>query len=433
MKSNLKLLNINALVLLFLALALGFLLASPSVPPEKKDIVSVEKSPQIMARLQPLALDCLFEWEGRIYILTATSDLEALDQSGIPYTIESHKFPALSGEKATVQSGINGDYHSYAELESDLEALARAHPQIARLFTLGLSLEGRKITAVKISDNVDFDEPESEVLFLGCHHAREWISVEIPFLLAKHLLENYTSNSAIRAAVDQSEIWIVPLVNPDGLEYSIRYYRYWRKNRRLNTDGSFGVDLNRNYGYGWAYDDKGSSPIPASEIYRGTAAFSEPETRAVQNLFVEREFQALVSYHSYSQIILYPWGYTTDPTDKDALHELLAAEMSALMQEVNGRVYAFGSAAGSLYLTNGDTTDWAFGTAGIPAFTIELPPVDQLGGGFFNAERDIMPIFRENLPAALYLINWSISNFRVSKPTSGEKIVDKRPGSGLRN
>ena len=433
MKTIRNLLKIKALLLFFLGITLSSLLPSPAAPSEKKDIVSVAKSPQLEARLQPLSLDCLFEWEGRIYILAGPRDIETLDRKGIPYAIESDKFPALDRGPATIQSGINGDYHSCAELESDLEALARVHPQTARLFTIGLSLEGRKITALKISDNVDLDEPEAEVLFLGCHHAREWISVEVPFLLAKHLLENYASDAAIRAAVDQSEIWIVPLVNPDGLEYSIRHYRYWRKNRRLNADGSFGVDLNRNYGYGWAYDDQGSSPVPASEIYRGTAAFSEPETRAVRDFFAQREFQALVSYHSYSQIILYPWGYTTAPTDKDALHEALAAEMSLLMEAANGRVYGFGPAAASLYLTNGDTTDWAFGTAGIPAFTIELPPIDQLGGGFFNAELDIMPIFRENLPAALYLINWSISNFSASKPTSRKKDVDKRPASGLMN
>jgi len=233
----------------------------------------------------------------------------------------------------------------------------------------------------------------------------------VPFLLARFLLENYTADAAIRRAVDQSEIWIVPLVNPDGLEYSIRFYRYWRKNRRLNPDGSFGVDINRNYGYNWGCDDQGSSPEPESEVYRGAGPFSEPETRAVRDFFLQRHFQALITYHSYSQVILYPWGFAADPTDKDALFESQGSSMSNLMQAVNGRVYGYGRSGDSLYLTNGDTTDWAFGISGIPAFTVELPPVDQLGGGFFNAEADIDPIFRENLPAALYLIDWSILNF----------------------
>lgn len=377
------------------------------------EIVSVELAPGRTDCLRLLGLDLLFEWEGRVYILLSRQETRVLERNGIPFLLESHKFPALYPQATHLhlQGGINGDYHSYAELEADLQSLERAFPGLARLSTIGTSLENRNIYALKISDNVSLDEDETEVLFLGCHHAREWISVDVPFLLARFLLENYASDAGIRRAVDQSEVWIVPLVNPDGLEYSIRFYRYWRKNRRFNADGSFGVDLNRNYGYNWGYDDRGSSPNPSSDVYRGAEPFSEPETRAVRDFFFERDFRALVSYHSYSQVILYPWGFTTAPTDKDGLLESLAASMSNLMQPANGRAYGFGRAGDSFYLTNGDTTDWAFGVAGIPAFTIELPPVDQLGGAFFNAEQDIEPIFRENLPAALYLIDWSILNF----------------------
>ncbi|MBN2408700.1 MAG: zinc carboxypeptidase, partial [Candidatus Aminicenantes bacterium] len=380
-------------------------------PPERPEIVSVANAPGLAAALQTLGLDLLFEWEGRVFILAAAEDIRTLNKARIPYLSESHKFPALDPQPLHILGGINGDYHSAAELEADLQTLEHAFPQLARLSTIGISLENRNIYALKISDNVGQDEEEAEVLFLGCHHAREWISVEVPYLLARFLLENYASDPVVRRAVDLSEIWIVPLVNPDGLEYSIRFYRYWRKNRRLNPDGTYGVDLNRNYGYNWAYDDRGSSPEPASDVYRGEAPFSEPESRAVRDLFFQRDFQALVSYHSYSQVILYPWGFTTAPTDQDGLLESLAASMSDLMRAVNGRIYGFGRAGDSLYLTNGDTTDWAFGVAGISAFTIELPPVDQLGGGFFNAEADIGPIFRENVPAALALIDWSIGNF----------------------
>jgi carboxypeptidase T len=188
----------------------------------------------------------------------------------------------------------------------------------------------------------------------------------------------------------------------------------------------------------WGYDNRGSSPEPGSDVYRGAAPFSEPETQAVRNLFTQKSFQAMISYHSYAQVILYPWGYTTAPTDQDLLLNGLAAAMSSLMQPVNGRVYEYGPAASSLYLTNGDTTDWTFAAAGIPSYTIELPPIDQLGGGFFNAERDILPIFRENLPAAIYLIDWAVQRHealasaipsarsrvpRSSVRTSGKKIA----------
>jgi hypothetical protein len=423
----------------------ALLLSSPGIPgtggpghtprlasPDRQEIVSVEITPRLSARLRPLNLDRLFEWEGRVFILVSPEDLQTLDRNGIPYILESSKFPALAGGLSLLLGGLNGDFHSYIELEADLQALEQAYPQIARLYAVGLSLENRKIYALKISDNAALDEAEAEVLFLGCHHAREWISVEVPFLLAKHLLENYASDPAVRRLVDRSEVWVVPLVNPDGLEYTTHFYRYWRKNRRLNADGSFGVDLNRNYDYAWGYDDEGSSPEPVSEVYRGQAPFSEPEAQAVRDLFAGRHFRALISYHSYAQVILYPWGYATAPTDQEPLHQSLAAQMSALMEAVNGRVYGFGPSAVSSYLTNGDTTDWAFGISGIPAFTIELPPVDQLGGGFFNAEKDITPIFGENLPAALFLIDWAISDFAASPLEPGRSAPGLRPEGARR-
>ncbi len=381
---------------------------------EDLSIISVEKSEEFASALRELDLDCLFEWEGRIYALARPQDLRSLDSSAVPYFFETHKFPALTYPQLSVLSSINGEYHSYKELEADLESLQAAYPALAKLYTIGSSLEKRNIYALKISDNVTLDEEEAEVLFLGCHHAREWISVEVPYFLGKHLLENYGTDAEVRRLVNQSEIWIVPLVNPDGLEYTIHYYRYWRKNRRLNADGSYGVDLNRNYGYLWGYDNKGSSPEPGSAVYRGPAAFSEPETRAVRDFFLQKSFQAMISYHSYSQVILYPWGYTVTPSTKDSLLRQIASRMSALMEPVNGRLYEFGQAGAKLYLTNGTTDDWTFGTAGIPSFTIELPPLDHLQGGFFNLEKDIQTIFRENLPAALFLIDWSIQNFGFS-------------------
>jgi carboxypeptidase T len=403
---------------------------------ERRDIVSIERTPSTLQKLAGLELaglqlDRLFEWQGRVYILIHSEDLASLASVDIPYLLETQNFPALQPNFSRLHGGINGDYHSYQELEADLEALQSAYPAMAKLFTIGTSLENRKITALKISDNPAQEEDEAEVLFLGCHHAREWISVEVPFLLGKHLVENYAADPEIRRLVDQSEIWIVPLVNPDGLEYTLHFYRYWRKNRRLNPDGSYGVDINRNYGYMWGYDNLGSNPEPGSDIYRGAAPFSEPETQAVRNLFLEKNFRAMISYHSYSQVLLYPWGYTTAPTDQDLLLNGLAAAMSSLMQPVNGRFYEYGPAAGSLYLTNGDTTDWTFAVAGIPSYTIELPPVDQLGGGFFNAERDILPIFRENLTAALFLIDWAVKNHKIS-PSTEPGARSKTPGFSKR-
>jgi len=377
-----------------------------------REIISVEKNQEILKKLIEMNLDLLLERDGKVYIVASPNDLVNLNTNNIPYEIKSQDFYTLDKDAVSIQSGVNGEFHSYAELEQELMDLEESYPDLATVIDIGDSLELRNIYALKISDNVWAEEQEASVIFLGCHHAREWISVEIPLLLGKYLVESYDSNLEVRNLVNNCEIWIVPLVNPDGLEYSIHFYRYWRKNLRDNGDGTFGVDLNRNYGYKWGHDNLGSSSDPFSEIYRGSAPFSEPETQAIRDLFTQKTFQALVSYHSYSQVILYPWGYTEAPSDKDALLSEIAKKMAALMEPENGRYYEPERAGASFYLTNGDTTDWSFGVYWIPSFTVELPPNSRLTGEFFNPESDIQSIFNENLPAMLYLIDWSTKNFK---------------------
>jgi len=392
-------------------------------------IISVENDQEILKKISKMDLDFLMEWDNRVYIIVNSADFPKLREESIIYTLETFNFFPFKQTRHTIQEGVNGDYHSYRELERDLLALEGSYPELARISVIGETHEGRNIYALKISDNVNSDEAEAEVIFIGCHHAREWISIEIPYLLGKYLVENYASDSQVRDLVNQSEIWIVPLLNPDGLEYSIHFYRYWRKNRRNNGDGTYGIDLNRNYGYQWGYDNEGSSPFSFSDTYRGPSAFSEPETQAIRDLFAQRNFNALISFHSYSQVILYPWGYIDQPSLDDLLLDQIAMDMSTRIQAVNGNMYAYGQAGDALYLTNGDTTDWSYGVYGIPSYTIELPPVDRLHGEFFNAEEDIQPIFDENLPAMLYFIDWSVQN--SSPPRDPSKEIRRIPGKRI--
>lgn len=392
--------------------SLAILLLSPSFPQDigNWDIISINKNPQTLEKLIKMNLDFLMEKDEKIYIVTSISDLLKLSQEDIPYSIETFKFPPFRTNTASIQGGINGSFHSYQETEQELAFIEETYPNIAKVYVIGTSLEERNISAIKISDQVGSEENEGEILFLGCHHAREWISVEVPLMLAKLLTDNYNTNPDIKALVDNSVIWIVPIVNPDGLEYSIYVYRYWRKNRRDNEDGTYGVDLNRNYSFKWGFDNQGSSPDSISHVFRGQSPFSEPETQAIRELVAKHDFKALVSYHNFSQVILYPWGYKTGPSQIDDLLAKLSQTMSERIQAVHGRIYDYGRAGSTFYLTNGDTTDWALGEYAIPSFTIELPPIDLLHGGFFNSEEDIQSIFAENLPAATYLIEWAIQN-----------------------
>ncbi len=296
-----------------------------------------------------------------------------------------------------------GLYHTYGEITTELQALQDQFPGLARVVSLGESVEKRQIWAIKISDNVAAEENEAEVLFIGGHHAREWIAVDVPFLLAKYLLEHYQTSAEIKDLVDNGEIWIVPLLNPDGHQYSVTTNRLWRKNRRNNGDGTFGVDLNRNYSFQWG--GAGSSGDTFSEIYRGPQPFSEPETQAIRDFAAQHQFRALLSYHNFSQLVLFPWGYTNAPAPDEGLLHQLASTMADSIFNVHAKRYT-PEQSSDLYLASGDATDWLYGTQTIPSFTIELRPTSSFPG-FELPESEIQPTFEENLPAALFLIRWS--------------------------
>lgn len=314
----------------------------------------------------------------------------------------------LFGINSTCDNGPTdptaGLYHTYSEIDAELHALANRFSAIATVSSIGRSVQQRELWAIKISDQVNQDENEPVAVLLGCHHAREWISVDVPFLIARYLLENYGTDTLVTRLVDHSEIWIVPMINPDGHQYSVTTDRLWRKNRRNNGDGTFGVDLNRNYSYQWG--GAGSSGDTYSEIYRGPAPFSEPETQAVRDFLQKISPKVLISYHNFSQLILYAWGYTYSPAPDKALLDSLALVMAHKIRSVHGVNYTAGQSS-TLYLASGDTVDWLYALLGVPAYTIELRPASSFPG-FELPEDQIQPTFEENLPAALFLMNWII-------------------------
>jgi carboxypeptidase T len=211
--------------------------------------------------------------------------------------------------------------------------------------------------------------------------------------------------------LQQGEVWVAPMVNPDGHEYTRTDNRLWRKNRRRNRDGSVGVDPNRNYGYMWGtLDINTSSHVPSDETYVGPRAFSEPEVRAVRDLVAREQFRGVLSYHSYSQLVLYPWGYTSDPIEDDddfAAHRELAQDMEQLIRKVHGKTYT-AQQSSELYPTAGDTTDWTYGEYDALSFTIELRPASAQEGGFILPASQIKPCWEENRPAAYAFIEHAL-------------------------
>ena len=354
----------------------------------------------------PLGLD-VWEVKPDHVVLQATeAQVERLEQMG--YSVEQlHVTESYLSTFATADATTG--YHSAAVLEQDMRVLAEQHPDIAELREIGRSLENRPIWAMRLGDRRGTDR---KVLTLGCHHAREWISVEVPYLLAEHLLAA-AGTDPVQRWLQRGEIWVAPMVNPDGHEFTRAENRLWRKNRRRNANGSFGVDPNRNYGYMWGtLNVNTSSHVPQDETYVGPRAFSEPEVRAVRNLVAGELFSGVLTYHSYSQLILYPWGYTSkpivDPADQHDM-EQLAGDMQRLIRSVHGVTYTMEQSS-SLYPTAGDTTDWTYGEYAISSFTIELRPSSQAEGGFILPPSQIQPTFEENLPAAFEFIGQTLDH-----------------------
>jgi hypothetical protein len=243
---------------------------------------------------------------------------------------------------------------------------------------------------------------------MGANHAREWTSFEVPMESLKQYLEGYGKDERLTKLVNGREVWFVPMVNPDGVAFSQNKTRYWRKNRR-NVDGrAFGVDLNRNYGYKWG--NVGASSSPTSDTYHGTGPFSEPETTAIKELAEKEKFQASVSFHSYSELNLYPFGYGYNiPCDDTPVLKKLANEMSQFNKYTSKN-------SAELYPAMGDSDDWLYGANKTLAFTVEL------GREFIPPATEIAEQNRRNVPAVLHLID-KAGVYAVNTPSGDPELA----------
>jgi carboxypeptidase T len=361
---------------------------------------SSSRAPLTRLLTAPLGLDV---WEVKPdHLVLQAEEVQASRLEAMGYVVEQLQMTEPYLSTFATEAAVTG-YHTVATLEQDLRRLAEEHPEIAELHEIGRSVEDRPLWALRIGERRD---SARKVAFFGCHHAREWISVEVPYRLAEHLLGN-SSSEPVQGWLQQGEVWVAPMVNPDGHEHTRTANRLWRKNRRRNEGGSIGVDPNRNYGYMWGtLDVSTSSHVPSDETYVGPRAFSEPEVRAVRNLVARQLFGGVLSYHSYSQLILYPWGYTSQAMEDETDHRemsVLAEKVEQLIRDVHGTKYT-AQQSSKLYPTAGDTTDWTYGEYDVPSFTIELRPASALEGGFILPANQIEPCWQENRPAALEFI-----------------------------
>ncbi|MDL1878827.1 hypothetical protein FBQ85_27240, partial [Cytophagia bacterium CHB2] len=300
--------------------------------------------------------------------------------------------------------GSMGGYLTFAEVVAELDDMRALYPNLISVRqSLGLSIESRDLWMVKISDNPDTDEEEQEILYTALHHAREPQSMATVIYFMWYMLENYGSDPTVTNLVDNRELYFVPVVNPDGYVYNQQTNPsgggMWRKNRR-NNGSSYGVDLNRNYGYRWGYDNSGSSPTPSSTTYRGAAPFSEPETQVMRDFALSRQFRMANNFHAHGNLLIFPWGFIGNFYTPD--HSSYVAWGQDMTQFNN---YLDGTANQTVgYLVNGEANDWLYGEqiqkGKVFGFTTE---VGTSTDGFWPTQARIIPLADENVYPNLVL------------------------------
>lgn len=356
-------------------------------------------------------------------------EVDIIKQSGLPYTVlisDMEKFyvdrnknsektvstsanckscPAY-GTPANFALGTMGGFYTYPELLTILDSMAAKYPNLITIkqpIDTGHTIEGRPVYYVKISDNPNVAETEPQMLYTSLHHAREPESLTQLIFYMWYLLENYNTNTEVKYLVDNLEMYFIPCVNPDGYIYNHTTNPsgggMWRKNRRNNGDGTYGVDLNRNYGYYWGYDNIGSSPTTSQDNYRGTAAFSEPETQMVRNFCNIHTFQLAINNHTYDNVLVQPYGYEGTAYTPDSL---LFVDYGMRLTYCDG--FTYGSALQTVgYNANGVSDDWMYGEqTSKPKILAMTPEAGSVDDGFWPAQANIIPIARNTLDQNIY-------------------------------
>ncbi len=335
-------------------------------------------------------------------IAAQDDDLQFLKDSGLRIEVLNDNMEASYASRS--KGAGFGIFHTYSENVAFVDSLRLLYPEvISEKWSLGQSHEGRDIWCFRVSDNPSVDENEPEILIDGMHHAREIMASEFPIMFAEYLAQNYGTDPQITWLLDNRELYIIPIINPDGVAYNESTNPngggMWRKNRRNNGGGIYGVDPNRNYPYQWGLDNSGSSPDPDSDVYRGPSAGSEPEVQALMNFFNSHHIITHDSVHSYSNLTLYPWGYTNTPT----AHHSTFVHMADQMTMYNG--YEPGQPGVILYNVNGGTNDWVYGATEDHDFAFSF--TNEIGGsgdGFWPDESRRGALFQENIWPHIYLM-----------------------------
>jgi murein tripeptide amidase MpaA len=292
-------------------------------------------------------------------------------------------------------------YRTFSEIKTYLDNLEGEFKHLMKVHrSIGKSVEGREIPVVILGKHEKkegaSDKKKPVIFFTGTQHAREWISPATVVYLIEQLVRGYGQDATVTAIIDAAEVHIVPVVNPDGYEWTFSNNRLWRKNRRHNKDGTWGVDLNRNWNTHWG--GKGSSSNPSSDTYHGTGPFSEPESFAASEYVLKlknegHQIVGAIDWHAYSQLILRPYGWTTQLCPNENQLKALGSEIAATIKAVHGKTYQ-NIRSVELYITTGTAGDWYYQEGIVDSYTIELRDTGKYG--FLLPPQEIVPTGQEN-------------------------------------
>ncbi|WP_103068865.1 M14 family zinc carboxypeptidase [Aquimarina sediminis] len=388
-----------------------------------------------------------FHYEnGKVTAEISHSDLKLLRKSNIKYKVKirnlAKKIPRINKrinksnarKSGNIDSqlvpspsnftlGSMGGFHTHDEAIAALDKMRQLYPQlITAKSSIGTSTQDRSIYMVKISDNADTDENEDEMLYTSIHHAREPVGLSQNLFYMWYLLENYNSDPEIKILVDNTELYFVPIINPDGYIYNQQTNPngggYWRKNRR-NNGGTYGVDLNRNYGYQWAAPG-GSSSNPGSDSYHGTSKFSEPETQAMRDFVNQHNFVAALNYHSFSNLLIHPWGYKANTFTPD---QNTFVKTCTYMTEENSYVYGTPNQTVG-YTAGGSSDDWMYGEqSSKPKIFAMTPEVGSSNDGFWPASSRIIPLCNEVYPFNIKILRMATKYAKVTPDNANQTIT----------
>jgi len=314
----------------------------------------------------------------RVEVVISERQAAKLRSNGVDLKVKKVKGHTASEEAARLAAAgptVFRPYSGGGGLLEELTQTAAANPGLAKLVTIGTTVQGKPIVAVKVTKDARLvtDGSRPSVLYSGTQHAREWITPEMVRRLMHYVIDGYGQNAETTKMLNTTELWFLPVANPDGYDYTFVGDRLWRKNLRdNNNDGQIapgdGVDLNRNLATKWGYDNEGSSPDPSSDTYRGPSPGSEPESKALDQLFQRVRFTELINYHSAAELLLYGVGWqVSTPSPDDVIAEAMAGD------DANPAVPGYDpDISAELYTTNGETDGHVTDTYGTMAFTPEM-------------------------------------------------------------